>query len=73
MHSHKLREMNYLDEDYGELNLALPSHASQGRSGQAPAGGAAGAAGPTSEKAGKKEPIERFSSIIDTEDPKFEK
>ena len=73
LHSHKLREMNYLDQDYEELNLASQSQANQGRGGQAQSGGSAGASGASSSKATKKEPIERFSSIIDTEDPKFEK
>jgi hypothetical protein len=56
LHSHKLREMSYLDQDYEEL--ALCDQTAQ----DAP-----------SDKTNKKEPIERFASVVDTEDPKFEK
>ena len=56
LHSHKLREMSYLDQDYEELALCdQPAQDAQ------------------ASQPGKKEPIERFASIMDTEDPKFEK
>lgn len=56
LHSHKLREMSYLDQDYEEL--ALCDQTAQDAPG---------------DKTNKKEPIERFASVVDTEDPKFEK
>jgi hypothetical protein len=61
--------MNGLDQDYEMLTLAASNAASKGP-GQSAAKNSSGA---QTQAWGKREPIERFASIMDTEAPRFEK
>ena len=45
LHSHKLRDMNYLDQDYDQLNLAGSSNANQVGKSQAQIGGGGNSSG----------------------------
>ena len=73
LHSHKLREMNFLDQDYDQLYSSNPSIHNQTGGASGSGGGAAGSSSNPSQALNKREPIERFASLIDTEEPKFEK
>lgn len=66
LHSHKLREMSPLDQDYDQLYCTKASAEKAGGGGP---GSSINAGGPNA----RKEPIERFALLIDTEQPKFEK
>jgi hypothetical protein len=73
LHSHKLREMNFLDQDFDQLYSSNPTGHNQGGGASGSTGGATGSSSNPSQTLGKREPIERFASLIDTEEPKFEK